>query len=49
MNKGLSDELKANFSDLVPIKRSLIKDKVISNPNWISGFVSAEGCFYVEI
>lgn len=50
MNLGLSDE-KFNYSNITitPIKRPIINYKNISDPNWISGFVSGEGNFDVNI
>jgi hypothetical protein len=49
MNNGLADELKAAFPEIIPVKTPQVKDKVILNPNLISGFVTAEGCFNVQI
>jgi len=49
MNWGLSDELKANFSDVVPVKRPVVENITEPYPYWLSGFTSAEGCFYVQI
>lgn len=43
LNWGLSDELKAAFSNIIPIQRPLVVDQVIKDPNWISGFVTGEG------
>nr|QBM09613.1 hypothetical protein [Dactylella sp.] len=49
MNKGLSDELKAAFPDLKLVKRPLVENQAIKDPNWLSGFISAEGCFFIDI
>jgi hypothetical protein len=49
MNLGLSDELKPNFVDTVPVQRLTIKTINIPDFNWISGFVSGEGNFFVDI
>lgn len=49
MNLGLSDYLKSEFSDFSPIERPIITTNSISDPNWISGFVSGEGNFDVRI
>ncbi len=49
MNLGLSDELKFNFIKTVPVQRPTIKTKNIPDFNWISGFVSGEGNFFVDI
>jgi hypothetical protein len=47
MNLGLSEELKKLKT--VPVQRPTIKTKYIPDPNWISGFVSGEGNFFVDI
>ena len=49
MNLGLQDELKKDFSKLKSIERPLVADPVIRNPNWISGFIDGEGCFFIEV
>ena len=50
MNKGLSDQLQAAFKGgIIPISRPLIENKVISNIDWLAGFTTAEGCFFVNI
>lgn len=49
-NKGLSDNFKAAFPDIVPyIRPDLINKKKIPNPEWVAGFLYGEGCFYVGI
>ena len=51
MNRGLSEELKLAFPDVVPqiVLRPLVENPQILDPNWLAGFTSAEGCYYVEI
>jgi hypothetical protein len=52
MNKGLSNELKKAFpySDTTfDVCRPIINFESIAHPNWLVGFVDAEGCFYVNI
>jgi len=49
MNWGLSQNLKLDFPDVVPVVRPLVKNQKILNPNWLAEFVSAEGCFYILI
>jgi len=50
MNLGLSDMLKSEFAGYILVERPVINyDNIIINPYWISGFVSAEGCFDVRI
>ena len=47
LNKGLSDDLMTAF----PVNSSAIRLQVMSpkiiDPNWVSGFVNGEGCFYL--
>uniref|UniRef100_UPI0030DF1BFC hypothetical protein n=1 Tax=Dematophora necatrix TaxID=2751867 RepID=UPI0030DF1BFC len=49
MNKGLSDQLRAAFLDLIFIPRPLVENKNIQDLGWIAGFATAEGCFFVNI
>ncbi len=49
MNLGLSNELKSNFINTIPVQRPTIKTTNIPDSNWISGFVSGEGNFFVDI
>ena len=49
INLGLSDQLKAAFSNTVPVKRAVVVNQVIRDPHWVVGFTSAEGCLFVNI
>lgn len=49
LNKGLPEELKATFPDVVPVPRPLVTDQEIKDPHWLAGFVSGEGCFLINI
>ena len=49
MNLGLSKELKAAFPDTIPVLRPLVENQSILDPQWIAGFTSGDGCFYVKI
>lgn len=49
MYLGLSNMLKSEFDEYVPVERPVINYNVILDPNWISEFVSAEGNFDVRI
>lgn len=42
MNLGLSDLLKSEFKDFVPVERPVINTEEIPDPNWVSGFVSGK-------
>ena len=49
---GLSDKLKAAFPNVESVKIPLIyssRDSLPINPQWLAGFVSDEGCFFVNI
>jgi len=45
MNLGVSEVIKSNFNDIVPVYRPIIETGKIPDPNWISGFVTGEGNF----
>lgn len=47
MNEGLSDKLKAVFSDVIPAPRPVVVDHEIKDPHWLAGFTSGEGCFFI--
>ena len=49
MNLGLSEELKTAFPNITPQDMPLIINQKISDPNWLVGFVTGEGCFLVDI
>jgi len=49
MNLGLSDVLKSEFINITPVDRPIILTKIIPEPNWLTGFVSGEGCFLIKI
>jgi hypothetical protein len=49
MNLGLSNMLKSEFKDFIPIERPIINTENIPDPNWIAGFVSGDGNFDVNI
>ena len=49
INRGISPELKAAFPEIVPTERPVVPITDIQDPNWLSGFVSAEGSFMVSI
>ena len=48
-NKGLPYQLKATFSGISPTIRPKTPLPEIKSPYWISGFVDAEGCFFVRL
>ena len=50
-SKGLSEQLKTAFvqHNIIFFNKSLISNKRVFEPNWLAGFISAEGCFFVNI
>ena len=49
INLGISNDLKLSFINTVPTQRLIIKTTNIPDFKWISGFVSGEGNFFVDI
>ena len=49
INLGLSDKLKVLFPDIIPVQRPVVEVKPISNPQWLAGFVTGEGCYLVGV
>lgn len=49
INTGISQIVKSNFSNIVPVNRPIITTNIIPDPQWISGFVSGEGTFDIKI
>nr|YP_009710741.1 LAGLIDADG endonuclease type 1 [Amanita phalloides]QFZ98689.1 LAGLIDADG endonuclease type 1 [Amanita phalloides]WLF85200.1 hypothetical protein [Amanita phalloides] len=49
MNLGLSNMLKSEFKNYIQVEKPLINTETIPDPKWLSGFVSGEGCFDVNI
>ena len=53
MNLGISPKLKSAFPDVIPVPRPIVAAKNDSKKfidrNWLAGFTSAEGCFYIDI
>jgi hypothetical protein len=48
MNKGLSINLKQEFPNTNILLRPVVGTPKIQDPNWLAGFSSAEGCFYIK-
>ena len=49
LNLGLSDSLKTAFFNTVPVSRPFQPFQGILDPEWVAGFVTGEGCFFVKI
>lgn len=49
LNKGLTDKLKAGFPMTIPVARPLVTGQTIPHPEWLAGFTTGEGCFFVNV
>lgn len=49
MNLGLTDTLKGAFPETVPVIRPRVEYAKIIQPEWLTGFSSGEGCFFINI
>ena len=49
LNHGLSKELKGVFHNVKPVLRPLALNQVIPHPDWMVGFVSGDGSFYLTL
>lgn len=53
LNKGLSERLKTDFSNIIPalrpeVPRVSLNFENVEDKFWVLGFVSGEGCFFVK-
>ena len=46
INQGLSEKIKATFTQLLPVTRPKVKNQIM-DPHWLAGFTSGEGCFFL--
>ena len=49
LNKGLTENIKEAFPDIIPVARPHYIFKEIPDPFWLSGFVSGDSSFIVSI
>ena len=49
LNLGLTPVLKEAFPKVIPVNRPLVKLAETIDPNWLTGFISGEGCFFISI
>lgn len=49
INRGLPSQLQSAFSDVVPVLRPSQIDYKIKDPQWLAGFTSGEGSFFIRI
>jgi hypothetical protein len=49
MNRSLSSGIVSSFPNVLPVERPLVEDFPIPGPQWLAGFTSGEGCFFIVI
>ncbi|GAA5133805.1 hypothetical protein GCM10023339_69910 [Alloalcanivorax gelatiniphagus] len=49
LNLGLSESLKTAFPDIIPVIRPKVDNLAIPDGEWLAGFTSGEGCFFVFV
>jgi len=49
MNNGLSDSLKDSFPNMTVLQRPTVEVTKNFDPDWLAGFTSGEGCFFVDM
>ena len=49
MNLGLSEKLSYAFPEVVPVEIPIVELPITIHPEWLAGFTSAEGCFYIVV
>lgn len=49
LNKGLTEELKVAFPNVIPVHLAEVNQNSIKDPQWVAGFSSGEGSFLISI
>lgn len=49
INLGLSEDLKAAFPSTIPVPRPKHERSITLHPEWVAGFATGEGCFYILV
>lgn len=49
LNLGLSEVQIENFPNTVPVIRPSVLLTNIPHPQWMAGFITAEGCFFISL
>jgi len=49
LNLGLSEALKTAFPHIIPALRPKVNNIAIPHGDWLAGFTSGEGCFFVFV
>lgn len=47
INLGLTENLNKAFPNTIPVARPAVENFTDPDPNWVAGFVSGEGCFFI--
>ena len=48
LNLGVTDDLKEAFPNTLAVKRPEVVEQNIPHPEWLAGFTSGEGYFYIR-
>ena len=49
LNLGLSEGLKTAFPNTIPIIRPLVPKAEIPHHEWMAGFITGDGCFFIKV
>lgn len=49
LNRGVSKKLHSDFPDIQKVSRSKANLPTLVNYNWLAGFFSGDGCFFIKI
>jgi hypothetical protein len=49
LNLGLSEVQKVNFPNTIPVIRPYIPLTERLHPEWMAGFITGEGCFFIKV
>jgi len=49
LNLGMSEKLRSYFPNIVPVIRPEVSLRKISSPQWLTGFIDGEGCFFINV
>lgn len=49
LNLGLSEGLKTAFPNIIPVLRPKVENIAIPHGEWLAGFTTGDGCFFVFV
>ena len=49
LNLGLSGVLKAAFPNYIPVTKPSLPEQKVPHPEWMAGFTTGEGCFFLKV